>query len=1029
MRKWVASFFKTEKNPDQLTAEQIEEFIQKEIDKRLEDELEKRLKQLGYHETVPVTEHINENVEEPSLTTSLGNRDAVEGKKTLATNSEEKEVLVTTSTSSIGPTKTMEKEWQEKKNLHVEFVITDEQNKASAQENNLKKQSVKEPRKKKAAKSEAPTAITSREALPITSQVNIDPLILKQNLIFIDQVTPLMRAAELGDVNQVRVLLSEAANPNECNRFAETPLIFALKSLKKGSFHEIVGLLLEAGANPNVTTTLGFTALDCAEARKDTQSVRLLIQHGAVPSKTQKRASSIKTTVKNTATPKTSSLGKSQANEQNKITSTEQIKGKFYPLTKEFENKYLSNTIAHLNHEIEFHTRPKYLSNFRNSNAADFDPEENYKHNRKANELRPLVNKPYFGRIDIQSNEQETYYIGETGIEDRVISWVSPAASLFYEKQMGPTFHKTLGNVDVDLIRQYEIENQEIVSIHEVAQFTDPMLEKTLTNKKGGSMANIVETIQAEQNRIIRLPQNANIIIQGSAGSGKTAIALHRLAYLFFSNKDLNMSRLAIFGPNELFLQHIKNVIPSLRVGQILQTSFYSFCTNILNEKEAEMENKNDIFEYDSVSKQVENHEQLQIIRLKGSTIYRNAINDFYQSLLETFSIEEDYRYETVLSEFVIGKDEIIEKIWLKKSRSLSRKIYLVEQHIEKQFTKWYLRTYDVIIIKKEEKKKFKNALKQYIKRNFTFSPVKLYRSFLTADNLVSFFPADFNDEPIEPMLQQITKDVNKPHHPFSKDDLAALLHFYMLLYGKQEKFQYVVIDEAQDYNPYEIWIINEFTAKNSLMLLGDLGQSIYSYRGMNRWEDFHEVIDKPEYYELENSYRSTQEIMNICNSIIASYSANRFRQSLPSVRSGKTPSLTSKQTMGELHQELIKLVRYKKQMYESIAILTRNADEAILLHELMESTLPVKLQLSDEKMGNLKGITILPIYLTKGIEFDLVVIFNANEQNFSMDEIDQKLLYVGCSRALHELHVFHNESISPHLKPSLLNKNFKINR
>lgn len=1017
MRKWVASFFKTEKNPDQLTAEQIEEFIQKEIDKRLEDELAKRLKQLGYHEVVPVTEPINENVEEPSLTPSLDNRDAVEVKKTLATIPEEKEVLVTTSTPPIASTKTMEKEWQEKKKLDIEFVITDEQNKASAQENNLKKQSVKEPRKKKAAKSEAPAIITAREATPITSQVNIDPLILKQDLIFIDQVTPLMRAAELGDVNQVRVLLSEEANPNECNRFAETPLIFALKSLKKGSFHEIVRLLLEAGASPHVTTTLGFTALDCAEARKDTQSVNLLIKHGAVPPKTQKRASSIKTTVKNTSIPKTSSLVKSQPKEQNKIASTEQIKGKFYPLTKEFENKYLSSTIDHLNHEIEFHTRPIYLSNFRNSNAADFDPEENYKHNRKANELRPLVNKPYFGRIDIQGNEQETYYIGETGIEDRVISWVSPAASLFYEKQMGPTSHKTLGNVDVDLIRQYEIENQEIVSIHEVAQFTDPMLEKSLTTKKGGSMTNIVETIQAEQNRIIRLPQNENIIIQGSAGSGKTAIALHRLAYLFFSNKDLNMSRLAIFGPNELFLQHIKNVIPSLRVGQILQTSFYSFCRNILNEKEAAIEKKNDIFEYDSVSKQVENHEKLQIIRLKGSTVYRNAIHDYYQFLLKTFSIEEDYHYETVLGDFVIGKDEIAEKIRMKKSRSLSRKINLVEQHIEKQFTKWYLRTYDVIIINKEEKKKFKSALKQYIKRNFTFSPVKLYKSFLTADNLFSFFPADFNGEPIEPMLQQIMKDGNKPHHPLSKIDLAALLHFYMLLYGKQEKFQYVVIDEAQDYNPYEIWIINEFTAKNSLMLLGDLGQSIYSYRGINRWEDFHEVIETPEYYELENTYRSTQEIMKICNSIIASYSSNRYQQSLPSFRSGQTPTLTTKKTMDELHQELIKLVRNKEHKHESIAILTRDIDEAISLHGKMESILPVTLQLSDEKLESLKGITILPIYLTKGIEFDLVVIYNANEKNFSSDEMDQKLLYVGCSRALHELHLYSSGSVSPHLK------------
>lgn len=1029
MRKWVASFFKTEKNPDQLSAEQIEEFIQKEIDKRLEDELEKRLKQLGYHEVVPVTEPINENAEEPSLTPSLDNRDAVEVKKTLATIPEEKEVLVTTSTLPIASTKTMEKEWQEKKKLNVEFVITDEQNKASAQENNLKKQSVKEPRKKKAAKSEAPAIITAREATPITSQVNIDPLILKQDLIFIDQVTPLMRAAELGDVNQVRVLLSEEANPNECNRFAETPLIFALKSLKKGSFHEIVELLLEAGANPNVTTTLGFTALDCAEARKDTQSVSLLIQHGAVPPKTQKRASSTKTTVKNTSTPKTSSLVKSQPKEQNKIASTEQIKGKFYPLTKEFENKYLSSTIDHLNHEIEFHTRPIYLSNFRNSNAAEFDPEENYKHNRKANELRPLVNKPYFGRIDIQGNEQETYYIGEAGIEDRVISWVSPAASLFYEKQMGPISHKTLGNVDVDLIRQYEIENQEIVSIHEAAQFTDPMLEKSLTNKKGGSMENIVETIQAEQNRIIRLPQHANIIIQGSAGSGKTAIALHRLAYLFFSNKEFSMNRLAIFGPNELFLQHIKNVIPSLRVGQILQTSFYSFCTNILNEKEAAMENKNDIFEYDSVPKQVENYLQLQTIRLKGSTIYRDAIHKYSKSFTETFSIKEDYRYETVLGEFVLEKGEVIEKFQMKKSRSLLRKINLAEQHIEKQFTEWYLRTFEAVVINKEEKKKFKNNLKQYIQRNFTFSPVKLYKSFLTAGNLISFFPPEFNDEPIEPMLQQITKVVNKPHHPFSQYDLAALLHFYMLLYGKQERFQYVVVDEAQDYNPYELWIINEFTAKNSLMLLGDLGQSIYSYRGMNRWEDFHEVIHKPEYYELGNSYRSTQEIMNICNSIIASYSASRFRQSLPSFRSGETPTLTCKKTMGELHQELIKLVRNKKQVHESIAILTRDTEEAISLHGLTESILPVNLQLSDEKMGSLKGITILPIYLTKGIEFDLVVIYNANEQNFSMDEIDQKLLYIGCSRALHELHVFHNESISPHLKPSLLNKDFKINR
>lgn len=234
--------------------------------------------------------------------------------------------------------------------------------------------------------------------------------------------------------------------------------------------------------------------------------------------------------------------------------------------------------------KIEFDST--YGVDYASAYAEGIMRKQSYEHNRR---MQGIEDKPYVARVDfVTKSGAETMYIGEQSIDGYVTSWKAEAASLYYLRTVGqPISHRTLGDVIVDYIRQIDIRNGSIQKLHppltaSSQYFQDEGLVSALSDKRGVDMQEIVATLQREQYEIIRLPMTKPIIIQGSAGSGKSAIALHRLSYLLFKYEDLSPERVAILGPNEAFLAHIKNVLPSLGDYGIKQTTFLNLACDIL---------------------------------------------------------------------------------------------------------------------------------------------------------------------------------------------------------------------------------------------------------------------------------------------------------------------------------------------------------------------------------------------------------------------------------------------------------------
>ncbi|MNZ75722.1 Helicase IV [compost metagenome] len=234
----------------------------------------------------------------------------------------------------------------------------------------------------------------------------------------------------------------------------------------------------------------------------------------------------------------------------------------------------------------------------------------------------------------------------------------------------------------------------------------------------------------------------------------------------------------------------------------------------------------------------------------------------------------------------------------------------------------------------------------------------------------------------------------------------------------KYTNYHYVIIDEGQDFSPFQIEIIRSVTNPGSIMILGDLGQSIFDFRAVNKWDQISNLLHDPSYVELMTCYRSTEQITKFANKIIEPWSRGRYNLSLPLLRSGKEPNVLKKSEadwLGEIHNILTNDVT---KQYRNIALITRSDEETIELKQKLNiSDAEVMVNPDDEYMG---GLVMIPAYLSKGIEFDVVIVVDVSKDRYDNNDSDRKLMYVACTRALHELYLISKGEVSPILKEML---------
>ena len=628
--------------------------------------------------------------------------------------------------------------------------------------------------------------------------------------------------------------------------------------------------------------------------------------------------------------------------------------------------------------------------------------------------MEKSLNKPYFARLDFKRDGEsdiEELYIGKVGIIDEknnniIIDWRAPVSSMYYDSNIGDASYKAPeGTCTGKLLlkRQYEIENKQLKSYQDVDTVSnDELLKPYLEASVDNRLKNIVSTIQHEQNRIIREPVNKNLIIQGVAGSGKTTVALHRIAYLVYNNREnIKPEQYLIIGPNKFFVNYISGVLPDLDVEDVKQLTYDELCSEILQE------NITLIDEDVKLLKSIKNEKELTYQKIKVSMQFKKALDKYIKEIKEsTIPI-----YGVRINEKEIISNEFIKQIYNSfeeldeydniKTRLMRTNLFF-EKYIDENIEQY----------REYSDKELKKALKTYFNKLIP-KITKIYQNFLS--NLDKYL------EISEDIKEQVKINIiNLKNKKFEFEDLSSLIYLKAKMNGIDEygKYKQIVIDEAQDYGEFTFFSLKFILKNAAFSIFGDLAQSIYQYRSIENWES---VLNNTFRYQGEiqyllKSYRTTTEIMDSANNITKYIKLNTAK---PVIRHGKKVSFIKYKEKNE-QISLIKriLEQYKTQNYKTIAIICKNEEEAQELYIKLEMNDIKNITLNDTEYNG--GICIITSYLAKGLEFDGVIISNSGEEEYNSNKIiDMKLLYVAMTRPLHELTILYKNDIT---KPLLLN-------
>ena len=596
----------------------------------------------------------------------------------------------------------------------------------------------------------------------------------------------------------------------------------------------------------------------------------------------------------------------------------------------------------------------------------------------KRKRLTKILAIPYFGRIDFQEKKEDSnvmsLYIGIHTFYDSeskatlIYDWRAPISSMFYDYELGEASYQSPSgkmNGEISLKRQYRIRNGKMeFMIESSLTVHDDILQKELSANADDRMKNIVATIQREQNRIIRNEEARILIIQGVAGSGKTSIALHRIAYLLYAfNDHISSKDILIISPNKVFADYISNVLPELGEEIVPQTSMEEILSEVLGRK----------YKYLSFFEQV-------------NELLTKPAPDFVSRI----QYKASFDFISSLDRFIL---HIENHYFRAKDVKLTRHITIPSGFIEEQFHRF--NRYPM-------RQRF-DAMTDYIldmmKVQYAFTITAAERNFLKKEIKGMF--AGNND-------LQVYKDfftyIDKPelfkmrkNRTLEYADLAPLAYLHIALEGStKNSVKHLLIDEMQDYTPVQYKVIQKlFPCRKTV--LGDASQSVNPY-GSSTAEMIQKSFVTGEIMKLCKSYRSTYEITDFAQKIRPDIDLE------PIARHGEKPQILQYKNEKEELSGIIDLIsRYRKSAYKSLGIICKTESQAQVMADKLKGYAADIHFLSNQSAAFVQGITLTSAHMAKGLEFDEVIIPEVDDKNYH-SEIDRNMLYVAVTRAMHRL-------------------------
>lgn len=649
------------------------------------------------------------------------------------------------------------------------------------------------------------------------------------------------------------------------------------------------------------------------------------------------------------------------------------------------------------------------------------------------NKLKLLKDKLYFGRIDFKESgysETEAFYIGAStlmdGLDILVYDWRSPVSGMFYEYGIGKAEYKCPAGIiegEITLKRQYNISNGKIKYMFNTdLNIDDDILQKTLSDNCDEHMKTIIKSIQKEQNRVIRNTKEDVLIVQGPAGSGKTSIALHRAAYVLYKYKDrgLKSDNIIIFSPNAIFNDYISQVLPELGEDKICQTTFMEYAADSFPEYLRIEDGYNQMEEILSKGKSESCKLRKDSITFKGSLEFQKIVERYINKLEESVLEFQDIKFREWL---IITGEELKDlyhmtyRKWPIKHRykEMIKDIdYRIEQRdieklrykeLEQEYHERNQGCYEGVESLESILNREMVSFRSYVKRLLSINEMEVYKEILTNRGLFS----DTSEEiklptNIREILRSTIVELN---NRISFEDITPLLYIKHVLGDMRDmdQIKYVIIDEAQDYSPFQCKLFKEAFPKAGFTILGDINQSINPYVNTLDYSIIADIFKnkRSSIIELQKSYRSTKEISDFTKKIINNHKIINV------ARNGEKPKLVEVRDYGDrINKVKNEIESMLSSGLESIAIICKTAERGEKVYKDINAVLERDISLikkEDEKFNG--GISVVPSYLSKGLEFDGVIIFDGDEEVYSKEE-ERLLFYTICTRALHRLSIYY---------------------
>lgn len=671
--------------------------------------------------------------------------------------------------------------------------------------------------------------------------------------------------------------------------------------------------------------------------------------------------------------------------------------------------------------------------------------------------LQRVVDAPYFSRIDFKERgeqEREKIYIGLTSFIDAktdeilIYDWRAPIASLFYDYPPGPATYRT-PEMDVSgelmLKRQYIIKAGVLQDVFDTGiSIGDEMLQQMLSRSADEKMHSIVTTIQREQNQIIRDDRHKVLVVQGAAGSGKTSVALQRIAYLLYKYRTtLSADNMILFSPNSLFSDYVSHVLPELGEATMQQTTFQDYLTHKLSDTGLTLEDPYDQLEFilTGTDQDPAYAARLQSIHYKTSAAFLSVIEAYGEKLknggirFQDVSVGKKVLITAAeLSERFYGKSSILAlgERMEQLSEWMLEKLDEFQADVQKRFYRKMVREPKYLGTEPEMKKMSK------VKAHKAIAPLKeKARKLAYVDVLGMYQDLYTNSELHQELMHHSEQRLPAAWDTISTftadalaggmlryEDATPLVYLKGLVEGQLRvgTIRYCLVDEAQEYSPFHYAYLKKLFPRARFTLLGDWNQGIFTHANASstdgegqtsEYSSISELMkeDETETIRLVKSYRSTREIVDFASRVLPGGEPIE-----PFSRSGEAPRVLRAADETELSRLVAEAALARRDGgASSVAIICKTERETRRAHASLKPLLPGLARITKETLHYEAGVMILPAYLAKGLEFDAVILYDAGAAVYA-EAKERKLFYTACTRALHHLDVFYLGELTPFL-------------